>query len=327
MKKVLSVIIAVVFAIALSTCALAQDTNRAWPNSKTVEITCPASAGGATDNAARIWANSMSAAFPGTNFIVNNDNTGNGTVAMEKIRNSKALDGSELLFYNTGMLLANYTGAYQYKLLDDFQFVTIGYSTNPDGFMLCVAGNSSYNTAADLIEDIKSHPGARITGVQNGSTRQFLAGAMKAATGTDFKNVDTGSESDTIIALLGGNIQFAFVQAANAIQYEQTGDMKILGICQPERSSNYPDVPTMDEQGFPGMNLNALQIIAGPKDMPVEIAEAIAEAMQEYAQDETVINALSNMKVDYTYTDRNTCVELVKETDAIFGEAAKSLGY
>lgn len=306
----------------------AKEGNAAWPTSKNVEIICPASAGGLTDSAARIWANYLGTQFPDTNFIVNNDNTGNGTVAMETVRNSAETDGSVLLFYNTGMLLAKYTGAYKYSLMDDFNFCNIGYSTSPDGFMLCVAGDSAYETMEDLVNDIKANPGALVTGVQNGSTRQFLAGAMKAATETDFKSVDTGSEADTITSLLGGNIDFAFIQAGNAVQYQETGDMKILGICQAERSENYPDVPTMDEQGFEGMNLNALQIIAGPKGMSDEVAEAIAATMEGYAKDETVKNALANMKVAYPeYVTRQEAAKMVEDTDALFGEAAKTLGY
>lgn len=104
--------------------------------------------------------------------------------------------------------------------------------------------------------------------------------------------------------------------------------MRILGICQPERSENYPDVPTMDEQGFEGMNLNALQIVAGPRDMPVDVAEAIAATMEGYAQDETVRNALANMKVAYPdYVDRDASLKLVEDTNQLFGEAAKALGY
>lgn len=356
MKKTLSVILAAAITLSLAACSgnsgttasgetapaatsaagakedtsasPAPDAGPVWPTTKTVEIICPASAGGLTDSAARIWANYLGTRFPDTSFIVNNDNTGNGTVAMETVRNSPDTDGSVLMFYNTGILLAEYTGAYKHSLLNDFQFCTVAYSTSPDGFMLCVAGDSSFQTMEDLTAAIKASPGTLVTGVQNGSTRQFLAGAMKAATGTDFKTVDSGSEADTITALLGGNLDFAFIQAGNAVQYQETGDMRILGICQPERSENYPDVPTMDEQGFDGMNLNALQIVAGPRDMPVDVAEAIAATMEGYAQDETVRNALANMKVAYPdYVDRDASLKLVEDTNQLFGEAAKALGY
>lgn len=39
---------------------------------------------------------------------------------------------------------------------------------------------------------MKANPGKLVTGIQNGSTRQFLAGAMKASTEADFKMVDSG---------------------------------------------------------------------------------------------------------------------------------------
>ena len=351
MRKVLSVMLAAGLALGLTACSGGSGTTdttaantsestaaqssaakeesgeRVWPTTKNVEIICPASAGGLTDSAARIWANYLGTKFPDTNFIVNNDNTGNGTVAMEAVRNSQETDGSQLLFYNTGMLIAKYTGAYKYSLLDDFNFCTVGYSTNPDGFILCVAGDSEYNSVTDLVDAMKANPGKLVTGIQNGSTRQFLAGAMKASTEADFKMVDSGSEADTITALLGGNLDFAFVQAGNATQYAETGDMKLLGICQAERSENYPDVPTIDEQGIDGMDLNALQIIAGPKGMSDEIAEAIAETMEGYAQDETVKSSLANMKLQYEYVNREDSRKLVEATNNSFGEAAAALGY
>ncbi|MCI8576707.1 MAG: tripartite tricarboxylate transporter substrate binding protein [Lachnospiraceae bacterium] len=350
MKKTVSVILAAAVTLSLAACSgnsgspsangdttattaasaggENKDAKPVWPTTKTVEIICPASAGGLTDSAARIWANYLSSQFPNTNFIVNNDNTGNGTVAMETVRNSPETDGSVLMFYNTGILLAEYTGAYKHNLLNDFQFCTVAYSTSPDGFMLCVAGDSPFHTMDDLAGAIEAAPGTLVTGIQNGSTRQFLAGAMRAATGTDFKTVDSGSEADTITALLGGNIDFAFIQAGNAVQYQEAGDMRILGICQPQRSENYPDVPTMDEQGYSGMNLNALQIVAGPRDMPEEVAEAIAATMEGYAQDETVQNALTNMKVAYpAYVNRDECLKMVEETSQLFKEAAEALGY
>lgn len=339
MKKVLSVVLAAAIVWGIAGCsgtstaentetkAEASDNHAVWPTTKTVEIICPASAGGLTDGAARIWANYLSTQFPDTNFIVNNDNTGNGTVAMEAVRNATELDGSTILFYNTGMLLANYTGAYKYSLFEDFNFCTIGYSDKPDGFMLCVEGTAPYKTVDELVAEIEANPGKIVTGIQNGSTRQFLAGAFKASSGGDFKMVDTGAEADTVTSLLGGNIQFAFVQASNAKQYAETGDMRILGICQQERSENYPDIPTLTELGYDGMDLNALQIIAGPKGMSDDIAEAIAAAMEGYANDEAVQKSLANLKVSYTYTNRADSLEMVKRTNDNFANAAKALGY
>ncbi len=307
----------------------AEDAEKAaeWPASKTINIICPASAGGATDSAARIWASYLTEAYKGTNFIVQNDNTGNGTVAMEKVRNSKNTDGSDLLFYNTGMLLANHTGAYDYSLFDDFKFITIGFTTTPDGFELCVPADSKYTNMQDLVDDMKSNPGTLITGIQNGSTRQFLAGAMKAATDTDFKMVDTGSEADTITALLGGNINFAFIQPSNAKQYIENGDLKALAICQDERSENYPDIPTTKEQGYDNINVNSYQLVVGPKDMSDATANAIAETMKGYAENATVADTLGKMNVKYTYTSREDCLKMVQDADKVYTDAAKAIGY
>ena len=60
----------------------------------------------------------------------------------------------------------------------------------------------------------------------------------------------------------------------------------------------------------------------------MDVAEAIAATMEGYAQDETVRNALANMKVAYPdYVDRDASLKLVEDTNQLFGEAAEALGY
>ena len=61
--------------------------------------------------------------------------------------------------------------------------------------------------------------------------------------------------------------------------------------------------------------------------MSDEIAEAIAETMEGYAQDETVKSSLANMKVQYEYVNREDSRKLVEATNDSFGEAAAALGY
>lgn len=122
-----------------------------WP-SGTVQLYVPASAGGGTDMIARVFAKGMSDAT-GANFVVINDATGGGTVALETVRNSKP-DALNLYLGHTGQCGMMATGQYNYTY-DDFQM--LGTITVPGTETNCIVVNKNVeaNTLEEFIEAAK----------------------------------------------------------------------------------------------------------------------------------------------------------------------------
>lgn len=320
MKKVLAIVLAMVALVSLSLCACADVQ---WPTG-TITVKVPANAGGGTDNFARVLASAMQKAT-GEAFTVVNDSTGNGTVAFESVRNAKP-DGSTLLFYHSTMGIQYYQGAYNYNPADAANFTVVANIPNGGtGDVLVVPSSAPYKTLEEFVDYCKAHPGV-IFGNQNGGFGQleFLLLNSRADLGARF--VDAGGQADTIISLLGGNIQACFIGADAAAQYAEAGDMVCLAICDSERSSFVADVPTFTEKGY-DIVFKPTMVMLAPAGMDPELVNAINAAFDAVASDEEAIMGLANMNQTYMPVDAQTATQIWNDHCATIREVCELAGY
>jgi tripartite-type tricarboxylate transporter receptor subunit TctC len=71
--------------------------------------------------------------------------------------------------------------------------------------------------------------------------------------------------------LLGGHILFMFDNLSSSLPQHQSGKLKILAVCTPDRSPHLPDVPTMAEAGLAGFVSVAWFGLVAPAGTPDEI--------------------------------------------------------
>ncbi len=291
MKKIVAFVLALSI-LSLIPCALA---DAAWP-AKTVTFKVAANAGGGTDNFARVITACLQKAT-GEAFTVVNDSTGNGTVAFESVRNA-APDGYTLLFYHSTMGIQYYQGAYGYNPADEANFTVIANVPNGGtGDVLCVSSKAPYKTFAEFAEYCKNN--MVFFGNQNGGFGQLEFLLLNERAQLNARFVDAGGQADTIISLLGGNIDACFIGADAAAQYAEAGDMICLGLCDSERSSFVPDVPTFTELGY-DVVFKPTMIVLGPANMDPALVEQINAVFAKIAEDPETLEALGKMNMGYT---------------------------
>lgn len=318
MKKILS--LALVLAIlSLIPCAMAEVV---WP-AKTVTLKVAANAGGGTDNFARILAACLQK-VTGEAFTIANDSTGNGTVAFESVRNA-APDGYTLLFYHSTMGIQYYQGAYGYNPADEANFTVIANVPNGGtGDVLCVSSKAPYKTFEEFVAYCKDN--MVFFGNQNGGFGQLEYLLLNERAGLNARFVDAGGQADTIIALLGGNIDACFISADAAAQYAEAGDMVCLAMCDSARSSFVPDVPTFTELGY-DVVFKPTMIVLGPANMDPELVEKINAVFALIAQDTETIEALNKMNMGYTPYTAAEAREIWVEHVATIKEVCGLAGY
>jgi tripartite-type tricarboxylate transporter receptor subunit TctC len=319
-------------AMGLAACSGSSDTtgsstgdNTSWPTN-TVTIEIAAAAGGGTDTIGRIFTNSWQKST-GEAFTVVDDATGNGTVAYEAVRNAKP-DGYTLLFYHSTMPIQYYQGVYDKNPADPANFTVIANLANGgDADVLCVPANAPYDSMAEFIEYCKAHPGEVVFGNQNGGFGQLECLLLGSRAGIDVRFVDAGGQADTIISLLGGNIDACFIGSDAAMQYQASGDMKCLAICSEKRSAkNVPDVPTMQECGV-DVVFNTVFVVLGPSNMDADLVETINKALGQAAEDSDVAESLGNMGNSYTYKTVAESKQIWEEHCATVKEVCTLAGY
>jgi tripartite-type tricarboxylate transporter receptor subunit TctC len=80
-------------------------------------------------------------------------------------------------------------------------------------------------------------------------------------------------------ALMTGEVQVAFINLASTAEQIRAGKLKVLATTMPTRLSELPNVPTMAEQGFPGIGTNAWQALFAPAATPKPIVDKLYAAV------------------------------------------------
>ena len=299
--------------------ALKGDASKSnWP-SGTVQLYVPASAGGGSDMIARLFAKGM-ADVTGGNFVVINDATGGGTVALETIRNAKT-DGLNLYLGHTGQCGMMATGQYGHHYTD---FQMLGTITVPGTETNCIVVNKNVaaNSLQELIDDAKANPGKYLTGVQANGNRHFMQLLFQKATGTEFTIVDCGGNADTITNLVGGMVDMAILPIVNAKQYVEAGDMKPLAITGDLKSEAMPDVPTMKELGVESCELSSISLLCGPQGMSEDDVAKISECMKQVLENPDIIDQYHQMQMECGYNTPDDAAAIIQEMQEKYDAAA-----
>ena len=84
-----------------------------------------------------------------------------------------------------------------------------------------------------------------------------------------------------VIALVGGEVNVGFVNLAASLPHVRNGRMRALAVNTSERHAELPNVPTMTEEGFPGIGTNAWNGLFVPAGVPAAVVDWIYRSSVE----------------------------------------------
>ena len=256
----------------------------AYPE-KTVTIIVPFPPGGSTDAIARVLSQRLQEKL-GQSFIIDNKPGATGTIGAAFVKRA-APDGYTLFVSSLGpfVIAPHLIKGVQYDALKDFDPITVLVQA-PN--VLVVPANSPDKNLADLLADLKKHPGkVSFASSGNGSSDHLSAELFWQQSGTQGLHVPYKGGGPAINDLLGGQVDAAFVNINSIIQHIRAGKVHAIAISSQQRSPLLPNVATLDELGVKGSEVQSWQAVAGPKGMPADIKaklhNAIVSALNEPA--------------------------------------------
>ncbi|HEX4408834.1 MAG TPA: tripartite tricarboxylate transporter substrate binding protein [Xanthobacteraceae bacterium] len=268
----------VMLGTVLSTSASAQTADK-YP-SKPVKIIVPYGPGGATDIVARILADQLSKSL-GQSFFVENKPGAFGIVALEDLARSPA-DGYTLMIGNVS------TNAitpiiYASKMKIDYtkDIVPVTDTVDIPAFVVTTTKNFDVKNLKDLIGYVKKNPGqVRYGTVGNGSYPHYdMAYFAKRAGDLDMVALPNKAGGGGVINdMLAGSAQVAFLNVASTAPQVKAGSLRALALVNHARLPDYPDLPTMQELGFPGVGTIAWQGLFAPGGTPKDVLQTIYKA-------------------------------------------------
>jgi tripartite-type tricarboxylate transporter receptor subunit TctC len=246
--------------------------------SRAVKIIVPYAPGGATDITARIVADEMGK-MTGQGFIVINKPGAFGIVAIDEMVKA-APDGYTLMIGNVS------TNAitpiiYKNKLNFDYSQRVTAVSNLVDvpAFLLVTTANDfPVKTVPELIDYAKKNPGKLHYGtVGNGSYPHYdMAYFAKRAGDLDMAALPNKNGASGVIQdLLRGDVQASFLNVGSAAGMVQTGKFTPLAMVNHTRLSDYPNVPTMKEVGYPDVGTIAWNGLFAPAATPKPVLDAL----------------------------------------------------
>ena len=289
MKRV--VLFTAVLCLALANgAACAQDKYPAKP----VKIVVPYAPGGATDIVARILSEQLRQSL-GQSFVVENKPGANGIVAINELVNSRP-DGYTLMIGNvttnaiTPVLTPGKVPNYDKKVAPVTNLVDI------PAFLLATTTNFNVKSVPELVDYARKNPGKlRYGTVGAGSYPHYdMAYFAKKAGDLDMIAIHNKAGAAGIINdMITGDTQVAFVNAASSAAQIKAGKLYPLAVVNGQRLPEYPNVPTMQEAGYPDVGTIAWQGLFAPAAAPKDVLDTIFKAAVEALQAPAVMDAFS----------------------------------
>lgn len=312
MKKVISLVLAMLMALSLVACGGSNDAttddvdpNAGWTPTKTINIYMTHSAGGDTDYMGRQLATALEKVL-GVSVVVTNVTGSNGATCMQQYKDGDK-DGYTLIATNTAALNGNEaTGMVDFGY-DAFEPVAV-YGIQ-SGENIVVPADSPYNTLGELIEAAKANPGQIKYGISTGGGVYIQACVLTNLGGAEFNIIDAGDAATRLTALLGGEVDATSLTYSTAADYIEKGQLKTLCTCLSKAPDLLPDMATAQET-IPELKIDTEYVLLAPKGTPANIVKALNDAVLEA----TGTDDWMQMVNDYCF--QNTFVLNVDDTVA-----------
>lgn len=235
-------------------------------------------AGGGTDTTARLLAKDLENDL-GQSVTVRNVTGGGGWNGWSAIAHAKA-DGYTIGYINIPNMYAGYLNP-ELGRDESLESFTPLMNHVTDYCIWAVAPDSPYETVEDVVQAARDNPGSvSITAHGYGNDDHLAILRMQAVTGAEFKVVHNDSTADSKSQVMGGHVDVLGGNVSEITKQVEEGDLRPLGVMAPERSKFLPDTPTFREQGFDQV-WSVSRGIAGPGDLPPEMADKLIAALEE----------------------------------------------
>ncbi len=271
------------FALLLSLMSavlLAAGTGQGQPYpSKVVRVIVGFPPGQATDLAARLLAEKMSALL-GQQVIVDNQPGQAGSIAASALAKAPT-DGHTMMLAATASLVINphlYKNV-TYDALKDF--MPIGLVVEGP-MMLVVSPGLPVNSVAELIAYAKASPGKlNYASAGNGSMSHLAMAMFMQEAGIALTHVPYQGSPKAIADVMNGNVQVMFDTVAVTQPQIEARKLKVLATGSPVRLRLFPDVPTIKELGFPRFDATPWVGLLFPSGTPPAMVERVNQALNE----------------------------------------------
>lgn len=280
-------------ALATATLALspAAATAQQWPD-KPVTVIVNFPAGGAADRIARAITQPLSDAL-GQSFVVENKGGAGGNIGGDAAAKSKP-DGYTFLMSSGGMVSVNPL-IYDNMSFDPMKDLVPVAAAARVLVFLETTPEVPANNVQEFIDYLKKNPGKLNYGSPGNGSSPHLAGELfKQLADVDAVHVPYRGAAPAMRDLLGGQIEFMF-DPGIGLESVEAGKLKLLAIGSMQRSTRFPDVPTLNEAGLANFDADTYFGFYAPAGTPPEVIQKMNTEINKIVNSDEFKKTLSSI--------------------------------
>ena len=277
--------------------------------------------GGGNDALMRVIAPRLSEAL-GQQLVIDNRAGAGGNIAAEVTAKSVP-DGYTLMMGFSTILTTN-PSLYRnvgFDSIRDFAPITQLATAQ---YVLVVHPSVAAKTVNELVALAKSRPGSLNYASSGIGTPLHLAGELfKRQAGVDMVHIAYKGGGPASTALLGGEAQLMFGSVPASIPHVKTGRLRGIAVTGLKRSMLAPELPTIDESGFPGFNVTAWGSLMAPAGTPRNVIRQLNEDAVRVVRMPEMRQPINNTGYEPTGTTPEQLAELIRTESAVWAKVIK----
>lgn len=288
--------------------------------SRPIRLVVPFPPGGPTDAVARYLANDWQSRS-GWQVIVDNKPGASGFIGHEEVRRQPP-DGYTLMslvnpavvnykFLNRPFVLPG-----EFTPLGRVHTQYIALVVNPK-----VAGMQDVHTLKDLLAVAGKASGRlAFTSAGNGSMGHLATLAICNRAGVTMTHVPYRGDAPAISDVLGGTVPVMHASSGTALPHIRSGRLRAISVSSATRAKDLPDVPTIEESGFPGIVATAWSGLVAPSGISAELVDRLTQSLRDTVANPAIQQKLQESVLTPDYLPPREFADFVNRDFALWSK-------
>jgi tripartite-type tricarboxylate transporter receptor subunit TctC len=308
-----------VLAVAVSACFSAALYAEDYP-SRPITIINPFGPGSASDTLCRIIADQLGPAL-GEPVIVEDRPGADGALAALYVHHQPA-DGYTLFMATNSPLSADpyLHKDVNYDPVNDFVPITrVGSFT----LMLVVDPKLPIHSVREMIDYAKANPG-KLTFASGNTAGIVAVDTIKHETGINVLHVPYKSTPPALADIIGGRVSMMLADFTTAMPHVSAGTLRPIAVSRIHRSKLFPNLPTMDEAGIQGFNLDTWAGLVAPAGTPPQVVTKLNAALRKIIDSPEAQARFKNVGFEGFSSTPEELGDFIKAQLALWGKMIKT---
>lgn len=261
---------------------------------RAIKVVVPSSAGGTTDIIARLVSTRL-ATLLGQSLVVENRIGANGVVGEDYVSRQKG-DGYTIMFVPSGHAINN--SVYPNISYDPETSFTPVILINTVPMAIVTRSGLGVGSLAELVQMARDKPGKVTFGSGGiGSSNQLATELFATKVGIKLTHVPFNGDAPTINALLGQQIDFAFINVPAVLPYIKEKSFTVLAVSTARPVPSLPNVPSVAATA-PGYEAGSWHAVFGPAKVPPDVVATLNAGIQKVIDMPEVRGRLGEMGIE-----------------------------